>query len=867
MLTYNSFRKFHYMKRYCNIVFIALLLCVTLGWEANAQQRIWGKVTESADKEPISGVVVRIIRANGSNGEYAMTNGTGEYEIKLKGDVAYGDSLSFQMLGYQTYKVALPADSPLNIELSAGTFSLNEVVIRAPKVQMSGDTISYNINAFAEKHDRSLENVLARLPGIEVLSNGTILYNGKAISNVYIEGMDVVNGRYSLITRNISAKNVKSVDVMDRHQRIKALSKLMPSDDAALNIKLKDSAKGNWGGNASINGGYSALPEFLWDINLYLMRLGKQWTSVNNIKSNDSGQDLNSEIEEKGSSVVSFGNGIVSLETIDAPLSSTRTLFNKSALVNSSNLFRGSNDWEFKASAAYYFDRLNSGSNSSTTYFFPDSTSIIYEGQSIGKDKHLFQAAFDAEQNRQYCYLNNHLTLRFSKETSLSDISGTLNGQQNVNSPFFGIDNDFKIIRKAGKISFTISSDNKFEKRNESLNIRIGDTPILQDIDSRRFASKTFVTADIPLRNDYVLAWSAGVNVKTWNMTSTLSGVGKNNDVSNVITMPFTSVMLKRSTNNLDLMIGGPINLTFYKFPEGGFIPSGRLGGAVRYKLSRSFDLNANASVSGGDPDDKDMFDGYLLKNYRMASTNGFVIDRTPYCAGVLSLKYKNIRKMYFLDLSLNYTRIFYNTITNNNYIDKYIVSEVLKAKGYGQSYGVSLTADKSIYGINGKIALTLSYRHEDSDASWQNGASTPFDFENFRAQLNFTGRLAPWISTNYNISFTHIDFSVMKKSASSRNNLVQNLSIDITPVSSLTAKLSVSHWCNTLSDGSLKNMVIADALLSFYVKEDVELRLSALNLLNTDRYSYTLFNGLTELSCEYKIRPFNVLAGVYFTF
>mgnify|MGYP000037203646 CR=1 FL=1 len=76
--------------------------------------------------------------------------------------------------------------------------------------------------------------------------NGTIKYNGKAISNLYVEGMDVSGGRYNQINNNLKADAVQAAEVIEGHQPIKSLRGKTFTDDVALNLKLKPEVRSKW---------------------------------------------------------------------------------------------------------------------------------------------------------------------------------------------------------------------------------------------------------------------------------------------------------------------------------------------------------------------------------------------------------------------------------------------------------------------------------------------------------------------------------------------------------------------------------------------------------------------------------------------
>ena len=74
-----------------------------------------------------------------------------------------------------------------------------------------------------------------------ICSTGQILYQNKEISKFYIEGLDLLQGKYGLATQNVDAEKVASVQIMENHQPLKALKGMEVPDNAAINLKLKQS--------------------------------------------------------------------------------------------------------------------------------------------------------------------------------------------------------------------------------------------------------------------------------------------------------------------------------------------------------------------------------------------------------------------------------------------------------------------------------------------------------------------------------------------------------------------------------------------------------------------------------------------------
>ncbi len=118
---------------------------------------------------------------------------------------------------------------------------LPEVEHVAPAVIANNDTLTYNVSVISSSTDKSLEDLLRKLPGIEITGSGRITYEGKPISHFYIEGMDLLGQGYSLATQNIRPEDLQVIQVLEHHQPIRIMKGYASSDRAAINVRLKKS--------------------------------------------------------------------------------------------------------------------------------------------------------------------------------------------------------------------------------------------------------------------------------------------------------------------------------------------------------------------------------------------------------------------------------------------------------------------------------------------------------------------------------------------------------------------------------------------------------------------------------------------------
>lgn len=117
---------------------------------------------------------------------------------------------------------------------------LNEVILKAKKnIEIRGDTISYIVDGIKKEKDYTIEEVINRIPGVEIKENGQISYNNRIISHLYINGVDLLEGRYNIATKGIPADTVEEINIMKKHNHARIDKGITDSEDVAFNLKIK----------------------------------------------------------------------------------------------------------------------------------------------------------------------------------------------------------------------------------------------------------------------------------------------------------------------------------------------------------------------------------------------------------------------------------------------------------------------------------------------------------------------------------------------------------------------------------------------------------------------------------------------------
>lgn len=170
---------------------------------------------------------------------------------------------------------------------------LEEVIVRAKQnpIIIKNDTTTYKLSAFKDGTERKLEEILKKLPGIDVNSKtGEIRFKGKPIETVLVEGDDLFSSNYTLGTKNINADLVDEVQAIENYSDNYVLKGLEKKDKVALNIKIKNSGL-KISGNSEIGLGLFEDGNILKDLNTNLIGINNSHKFFTTTSFNNSGQN------------------------------------------------------------------------------------------------------------------------------------------------------------------------------------------------------------------------------------------------------------------------------------------------------------------------------------------------------------------------------------------------------------------------------------------------------------------------------------------------------------------------------------------------------------------------------------------------
>ena len=404
---------------------ILLFLLLVFGISATAQTTIKGKVVDAVTLLPVEDAIISLSeeKMNTVILDFTVSDSKGEYSLLSKGKA---ERITISVSGFNLKKQSRTIENKsqtLNFSVEQEEIKLNEVIVKAPKIRQSGDTLNYNVAQFTGNEDRSIADVLKKMPGIQVRTDGTVLYQNRPINKFYIENLDLLQGRYGIATNNISAKDVATVQVMEYHQPVRALIGKEFVNEAALNLRLRESAKGAFFLKAQA--GIGAKPLLLSNelVGMYFTR-NMQHLSI--YKGDNSGRDVAQELQ---SLYITSKENINIREMIHTVTSSSpsipqqRYLFNNAHTATVNNLNKLGKRYTLTTNLNYVYDKIEKDGHSFSEYFLPRNEIVqINEKMNSVSRKNIFDAAFNLNANTDTYYFNNDLKLSGTWNNDASDI-------------------------------------------------------------------------------------------------------------------------------------------------------------------------------------------------------------------------------------------------------------------------------------------------------------------------------------------------------------------------------------------------------------------------------------------------------------
>ena len=246
---------------------LLMLLMILFSPMAFAQQsgvNVTGSVVEQGSDTPIEQATVRLLNVKDSamvRGVVSSRNGSFTLKNVKKGSYL----LHITFIGYDPLYQPLQITgkkNPVNVgklELSDGAIELGEAVVigKAPEVTVRNDTVEYNADSYKVTEGSVLEDLLKKMPGVEVDSEGKITVNGKEVKKVMVDGKEFFSDDPKVASKNLPAKMIDKLQVLDKKSDMAQMTGFDDGEEeTVINLTVKPGMKQGWFGNAY--GGYGS---------------------------------------------------------------------------------------------------------------------------------------------------------------------------------------------------------------------------------------------------------------------------------------------------------------------------------------------------------------------------------------------------------------------------------------------------------------------------------------------------------------------------------------------------------------------------------------------------------------------------------
>jgi hypothetical protein len=846
------------------------------------EQTYTGEVKNKAN-EPLPNAHIKLIDEKGSIVQYCITNNNGEYSIRISSS-SPGRPLWLEVthIGYKTQNVQVRSHMLVyNFLLETEPFTLPEIEIKSkPKIYASGDTIRYDVASFTQKEDRSIGDVLRRMPGLEIASDGRISFNGKEIENLYIHGDNVMDGRYGDLPKMISKEMIESVDVIKNFQPVKVLRNKVLSNKVALNLILKDENK--------LKATYKTMAAAglpgLYDGAFTPLLLSKNLKLINSIMANNVGTDYNNILSQLGSAnpldnIDEKPEAVsLSLATVGPPNLPRQTWYNnKSTVANFNNLVNVKNGLQFRINLQGFKDNNNLNHYNTSEYYLKDDTVKYSEYQKIySKPLKLYTSA-NLMINKERYYFNNNIKVNITNTVE--------NGQINLNSAPFTESLTKNIHELSNDITWipAIKSKNIFTFRwfvnyneneqklliNDGLNYDITgqkeyyDT-ITQRIQIPALHSNAFLAYTIPGKR-IVQEYKIGYSTQIQQLNSALLFKQKNHpepfsiDSGNALNWNKENLYFtgKYSYNqgNLKSIVQLPISFQNIHYHQQQyslntvkrkFIFSPTL--ELRYDISQNHNVQLNYNYSNPFSNIKDIYKGAILMNYRLLHANDAELQENKIHSLGLNYGFENPVSMFFINSGLQYNKINANNILANEITDNVVKTILLPYNNTTENIQLHLSTSKYLYLTKSSLAvktmvnLTNYGQLVDQELlSFQNKSVT------LSASLN--KKFIRTIHINYNPAFmwSHNKLDDGATGTGHLNylsyNFEQNLSIGTTLLKKVFLEINTSHSYTEVSGNNPVKYIFTDFKARYTPKKSgIDFTFEMVNLFNVKHH--TIFSN-----------------------
>jgi hypothetical protein len=353
---------------------IFFIFFISLFLKSHSQFKVSGVVINK-EKSPIPYTSITV-NNDSSNAiiSYTYSSKNGRYNFLIDKNERY--KLVFAILGYETKIIPVEFKENLkelivDVVLKEKVFELDEVIIQSERpIFIKKDTINFKTKYFVNGTEQTVEDLLKTIPGLQIDGEGTIKVGNQEIEKLMIDGDDLFEKGYKILSKNMPAYPIEEVEVLKNYSNNRLLKGIEESDKVALNLKLSEKSKRIWFGNMET----SISNDNFYQLKGNLMNFGKKnkyyfFTNLNTIGYDATG-DINSLIKPfRFNEPASIGdnqsvNSLLNLSQNNLNFKQSRTNFNNAELLSLNAIFNPTKKLKIKTLGFFNWDETDFFRNS-----------------------------------------------------------------------------------------------------------------------------------------------------------------------------------------------------------------------------------------------------------------------------------------------------------------------------------------------------------------------------------------------------------------------------------------------------------------------------------------------------------------------
>jgi hypothetical protein len=888
----------HKSIKVAGLLVIALLLSM-----AGFAQTIRGTVRDSAGKAVPYATINLKNSVNNRIIGYAVTDAGGAYALQMPaGTPLSGLVIEATSIGYKTLTRPV-TDAKIAYDFTPGISAnqLQSIQIKSsrPVLRTHGDTLGYKVSEFASAQDMVIGDVLKKLPGITVGTDGTISYNNKPISSLYINGDNLLDDKYNIATTTIPHSVVEQVQVIQGDQPIKVLQNKVYSEDVALNLQIKKGAKMQMVGQESVGAG---LPGN-YDVDLNAMLFKDNYKAINYLKGNNTGYDLRQELVAHN--LINYERlidnampaALLSLGTVNNPaLSRERYLFNQSGLLNLNNMVKLHNDVQLRLNAWYFHDNQKQDFSQQSAIYLPGDTIRYNETQHNRFQPDNLHTQFTLNINRGKYYLNDALVLDNNRSVYHSSLNtGAAAVNQVLQDNELSFSNEFNAIRSLKSnliiqgysyISHSAEPENRTISPNYEpaiFNDSIPYAQLIQTVNVPTWYTTNYISLKIP-SGLITQSYKTGFSVQSQTLTSDLTVAQVNdkltaesdssmNRLNWTRTKIYTEADYDLPGKILQANLSLPVSLQQINYSDRLYTLDKQLARLyfnpllrVKYQVGTENYLSLFYNYRNEAGTIEDLYQGYILKNYRTLYANSADLVEKQDQRASAGFSYRKSLIILFASLNISYDhlaagKIASEILTNN--LQQQVMLPYSNATG---SWTVSSTVSKYSFALKTTFSAGLQWQSTRS-VQLQNAQLLPFNTITETGSFGADTKIGEYVVFDYKATLIRTaSHSSVDAAAGRLDQLQQQVSLEYNPLAILQFKLSGEHYFTRQQGNPDLKYFFADASAKFKVsKWKTNFELSAVNFLNVKTYKASYLSANTFAASSYALPGRIVLLKVRF--